>query len=62
MDLYRLAEERGFVIAEAEVDVRDGECRPGWLVYDLATGEFVPDAVNWTMSGQVKAYIEEASG
>lgn len=62
MDVYQLAEERGFAVAETQVGLEHRRTRLGWLVYDLALQVFVPDAVNWTTPAQVMEYIEGASG
>jgi hypothetical protein len=62
MSISALAEERGYLVQEVEVALSEGRTRPGWLVYDLASGEYVQSAVNWTTEAEVEAYIRESSG
>jgi hypothetical protein len=61
VDLHRLAEERGYAIAEVDVDLGQGKVRPVWLMYDFGSWEFVAEAVNWTAE-EVMDYIRESSG
>ena len=61
-DVYRLAEERGYVVDEVTVALGEGRTRPGWMVFDLADQTFVHPAVNWKTAEEVEAYLNDSSG
>lgn len=56
-----LAADRGYVVQEAHIEVFDGEGMPCWLVYDLASKQFVTEGLSWTTIDEVMTYLEEAS-